>query len=151
LIDNGGYVRIGDLGSSRLASLKVTETKQFGKALCMAPEMYEDCVYDESVDFFSFALIVYELLVGDYVFRPTLAPMVLMKTVASWKRRLLPDDMNITVKKMILRSWSVDWMIRESFDEIWCHLADIKFQLTAKVGSSRVQDFLGWVRANESK
>jgi serine/threonine protein kinase len=72
LIDNGGYVRIGYHGSSRLASLNVTQTKQVGTALYMASEMHEDCVYDEPVDFFSFALIVYELLVGDYVFQPTL-------------------------------------------------------------------------------
>jgi hypothetical protein len=77
--------------------------------------------------------------------------MVLMKKVASGQRRPLPDDMNITVKKMILRSWSVDSMIRESFGEIWRYFADIKFQLTAKVDSSQVQDFLDWVRVNESK
>jgi serine/threonine protein kinase len=151
LIDERGYVRIGDLGSSRLVSLDVTQTKQVGTALYMAPEMYEDGVYDASADVFSFALIVYELVVGDYVFPPRLAPMVLMKKVASSQRPKLPDDMNITVKKMILRCWSVDPMIRESFDEIWCHLSRIKFQITPQVDSSRVEEFLSWVEANESK
>jgi hypothetical protein len=117
----------------------------------MAPEMYEDGVYDASVDVFSFALIVYELVVGDYVFPPTFAPMVLMKTVGSSQRPKLPDDMSITVKKMILRGWSGDPMIRESFDEIWCHLSGIKFQITPQVDSSRVDEFLSWVEANESK
>jgi hypothetical protein len=113
--------------------------------------MYGDNVHDESVNVFSFVLILYELLVGGYVFSPDLAPMALMKVVTSGERPPLPDEINLTVRKMILRGWSVDPMIRESFDEIWRNLAEIKFRLTEKVDSSRVLQFLSWVRANEPR
>jgi hypothetical protein len=51
----------------------------------MAPEMYDDGDYTNAIDVFSFALILYELIVGETVFPKTIAPLSLMKRVAGQK------------------------------------------------------------------
>jgi len=64
LLDERGWVLIGDLGSCRLVDMKVTQTKLVGTPLYMAPEMYDEGEYTAAVDVYSFGLIVYELLAG---------------------------------------------------------------------------------------
>jgi serine/threonine protein kinase len=42
-------------------------TRNVGTPLYAAPEMYEDDEYSAAVDIYSFALIAYEMLVGEDV------------------------------------------------------------------------------------
>jgi serine/threonine protein kinase len=70
LLDERGHPKIGDLGSSRFCDLRMTMTSGVGTRLYTAPEMYGDADYTAAVDVYSFALIVYEVLVGKSVFPP---------------------------------------------------------------------------------
>jgi serine/threonine protein kinase len=149
LLDDCGFVRIGDLGSSRLADMDVTMTKQAGTPMYMAPEMYEDGEYTGAVDVFSFALILYELLVGEPVFSPAQSPTALMKQARSHERPTLPDEMNVVVKRIIVRCWLVEPFARETFDDIWDALEKMKFRLTPNVDVRKVFEFVEWVRRNE--
>jgi serine/threonine protein kinase len=108
LLDEHGWPMIGDFGCSRFFSLEVTQTIGVGTPLYMAPEMYDDTGYTTAVDVFSFALVLYEAVVGRPVFPPTLAPFALMKKVTMGERADLPQAMDATVKGIITQCWATD-------------------------------------------
>ena len=69
LVDQEGYLRITDFGISKV----VTETDEddrrramtfTGTADYMAPEIMQNDEYDQGVDWFSFGVLLYEMLCG---------------------------------------------------------------------------------------
>jgi serine/threonine protein kinase len=81
LIDERGFAQIGDLGSSRLFDLGLTLTTHVRTPLYMAPETYDESDYTPAGGIDSFGLILYELVVGEPVFRPTIGRNVLCRKV----------------------------------------------------------------------
>jgi serine/threonine protein kinase len=75
LLDERGFAQIADLGSSRFCGSGLTLTTQVGTPLYMAPETYDECDYTPAVDVYSFALILYELVVGQPAFPATIGAM----------------------------------------------------------------------------
>jgi hypothetical protein len=63
----------------------------------MAPEMYDQVPHTLAVDVFSFALILYEVLVGHAAFDRNWSPAVLMKHVIKGKRPEVPRFVNQAV------------------------------------------------------
>jgi serine/threonine protein kinase len=72
LLDDEHQALIGDFGSSRLEDLAIMFTKNVSMPLYMAPEMSEDN-YTNKVDVFSFAMILYGIVVGQKVFRDSVS------------------------------------------------------------------------------
>jgi serine/threonine-protein kinase len=107
-LDERGDPKISDLGSNRFCDLRVTMTSGVGTPLHMAPEMYDAADYTAAVDVDSFALIAYELLVGEAVFPTTTTLPVLLKKVTLGHRPRLWSCMDPTVRNIIRRGWSVD-------------------------------------------
>jgi serine/threonine protein kinase len=149
LIEDNGFVRIGDLGSSRIADSEVTKTKGIGTPIYMAPEMYDGLDYSCSVDVFAFALIMYEIIVGDYVFSPTLNPMMLMKKVSSSERPIFASNIPKVLTSMMSRCWSADANSRDSFQDIARQLTETKFAILPGVDTDKVMNFVGWVSEQE--
>jgi hypothetical protein len=149
LIEDNGFIRIGDLGSSRIADSEVTKTTQIGTPIYMAPEMYDYSDYSCSVDVFAFALIMYEVIVGDYVFSPTLSPMILMKKVSSSERPVFPSNIPEVLRWMMSRCWSADANSRDSFEDILRQLEEMKYAMLPGVDTGRVMDFVQWVNEHE--
>jgi serine/threonine protein kinase len=79
LLDHRGYPKIGDLGNSRVCDLGERMTGKAGIPIYMVSWMYESDEYPRAVDLYSFALILYEVLVGKRGFDPTQTPMALMQ------------------------------------------------------------------------
>lgn len=70
LIDSQGYIRLTDFGMSKIGMNEDGRTKTFcGTLEYMAPEMIKNTNYDYSVDWFSFGLVLYEMLSGRSPFR----------------------------------------------------------------------------------
>ena len=75
LIDTEGYLRITDFGLSKLAKEKEDEgmlkrTQTFcGTVEYMAPEMMQNKNYSHSVDWFSFGILLFEMLTGKNLFK----------------------------------------------------------------------------------
>jgi serine/threonine protein kinase len=150
LIDAWGFAKIGDLGSARFLDAGATQKTGGGTHYYMAPEMYEDADCTAAVDVFAFALILYELLVGEFVFPPTLSEVVIRKQVIEGTRAELPPGMNPLAKDIIGRGWGFNPSTRPSFNEIWDKLRGIRFSLTPAVDVARVEAFVAWVRRYET-
>ena len=72
LIDQQGYVRITDFGLSKIIydnDNNVRKATFCGTLEYMAPEMMMNMSYDYSVDWFSFGLVLYEMLHGSNPFK----------------------------------------------------------------------------------
>jgi serine/threonine protein kinase len=145
LIDERGFAQIGDLGSSRMLDLDSTLTSQVGTPLYKAPEMYDEGEYTVAVDVYAFALILYELLVGRYIFPLPIADLVLFKKVVTGVRGDLPDTMDAVVKDIITKCWAVEPGDRYSFSQIWRMFQQIKFKLTPDVDSDKVMQYVAAV------
>jgi hypothetical protein len=147
LLDERGYARIGDAWLSRLLDLDIVAATQRLSPIYMSPEMYVE-EQGKPADVYSFAMILSELLVGQPVFDSGMALGVLMTQVTSGVRPMLPESMNAAVREIIESGWSVNPAVRPSFDKIWWRLERINFQLTGRVDSSKVHEFISWVRTS---
>jgi serine/threonine kinase 32 len=103
MLDEQGHLKIGDLGSSGFCDLSLTLTSGVGSPLYMAPEMYSGGGCTTAVDVYSFALILYEVLVGERVFLATTTLSVLFLKVSQGHRPELPAGMEPTVLQIINR------------------------------------------------
>jgi serine/threonine protein kinase len=129
--------------------MPVTLTQQAGTPLYMAPEMYEAGDYTPAVDVFSFGLILYDLVVGDFAFSPSLTPWQLMNVVTRSDRPECPSDMSENVKGIILRCWSVEGDARGTFEDIWSDLVAIHFNLLGGSDVAKVSEFVSWALDQE--
>lgn len=145
LIDEKGHPLIGDLGSSRLVDLSITYTKMVGSPLYMAPEMYDEGRYSYLVDSYSFALLLYELLVGKPVFDRNIQPLPLMKKVCDGIRPTIPDSIHPEIRNIISRCWEVLPDQRLSFNKIYKILENINFKITPNVDVDLVKDYINEV------
>jgi serine/threonine protein kinase len=145
MLDEQGHPKIDDLGSSRFCNLRLTLTSAVGAPLYMAPEMYSKGGYTTAVDTYSFALILYEVLVGERVFPATTTLPVLFASVSQGHRQELPADMKATVRQIIKRGWSVDPDPRDSFESIFDALRRIEFKIRTGVDTRRVTEYLALV------
>jgi serine/threonine protein kinase len=145
LLDERCYAQICDLGSSGFGDLNLTLTRGVGTPYYKAPEMYDDEDYTSAIDVYSFAIMLYEMLVGEYILRLPIAETALMKKVVTGVRPRLPVTMNDTVAGIIRRCWSVQAKDRDTFEQVWSGFERINFQLTPNVDCARVTAFVTWV------
>jgi hypothetical protein len=106
----------------------------------MAPELYE------KGDVFSFALILYEIVVGRSVFsRDRSLPQLALK-LAKGERADIPDTVEPFVAGLIHQGWSSDPTERSSFSEIFEELRSHAF-CVARDGFNRadVESYVKWI------
>jgi hypothetical protein len=147
LLDADRRPRISDFGSSRDLDLMRTLTGggQVGTPLYMAPELYEERDYDEKIDVYSFALVLYEIVVGHPVFPPTLTFMQLCAKILRNERAEIPSNVEGLVADLIRRGWSSDPAERPSFAEIYEILRQNNFRITSDdFDASEVASYVTW-------
>jgi serine/threonine protein kinase len=118
MINALGRVLIGDFGASCLENEDRTMTSETGTVHYAAPEMFQDVQYTNKVDIFSFALIVYEILVGAPVFSHDESPFQVMRRLRSGDMAQIPDSCGWFMQELIPRCWSKDPESRPSFQTI---------------------------------
>jgi serine/threonine protein kinase len=143
LIDSEGRSRIADFGSSKFIERATHLSENYqGTFQYQAPELYGEDPYTEKIDVFSFALVLYEILVGRPVNSATLSEFQVMKKVCSKIRADLPGGMYDDVKSLITRCWSANPGERSSFSNILVELKRIRFMILPGVNSASVDLFL---------
>lgn len=91
LIDYDGRSVISDFGLSRFEAPCMSG--DIGTVQWMAPEMLkEDCDYDSSIDIYSFAMIIFEILSGTVPFNGVRKVQVAWKLLYEDARPILPEN-----------------------------------------------------------
>jgi serine/threonine protein kinase len=112
----------------------------------LAPECY-DHQYSLESDVFSFALILYELVVGKPPFLKSLKQQSVTKLlILDNARPDIPDFVLPEVGKLICDCWATDPDDRPSFNQILQRLERMNFKLTVNVNSSKVSEFVKKVK-----
>jgi serine/threonine protein kinase len=111
----------------------------------MARELYEERDYDATIDAYSFALILYEIIIGHPVFLPTLTFMQLSAKIVRNQRPEIPSDVEGFVAQLICCGWSSDPAERPSFAEIYRILRQNDFRITSEDFDAReVASYVTW-------
>jgi hypothetical protein len=117
----------------------------------MAPELYDDQDYTEKVDVYSFALLLYEIVVGRLVFARSLSQLQLCRKLAAGERAEIPPIVRTFLKSLIPRAWATDPRERPSFAEIDTELQKNKFGVEREGFNEReFVTYWRWLRAAES-
>jgi serine/threonine protein kinase len=125
LIDHAGTLKISDFGLSKVRpdpAKKETETfimtGETGSYRFMAPEVFRHEDYNETVDIYSYAMILFYLMVGRPPW-PTLAGMVAVKKAAEeGDRPNIPRDLDLRLQNMMKDCWDDNASLRPSFHKI---------------------------------
>jgi hypothetical protein len=149
LIDKDGRCYIADLGSSRLLEGATRLSDDKSTMGYTAPELYER-EYNWRVDVFSFAMVLYEILVGRAVYAGYSEELT-MYLVTTGTRAELPLGMSEEVKSLITRCWQGDPDRRPSFSDILRDLEQIDFKNLPDVDSLAVRQFVKEVRCEQEK
>jgi serine/threonine protein kinase len=131
LLDEEHLARIGGFGAMGQTELEPTLTQEVGAPVYMAPEMSED-EYTNKVDVFSFAMILYEMLVGKKAFADSLAPGQVMMGIPQGKHGEIPDKVLPFTKSLIERCWAKKVDDRSSFQEILVELKQDRYEISAR-------------------
>ena len=125
LIDHSGTLKISDFGLSKVRpDPEKNETDKFkmtgetGSYRFMAPEVFRHEEYNETVDVYSYAMILFYLLVGRPPW-PNLAGMLAVKQAAyEGDRPNIPRDMDIRMQTLLKECWNDAPSKRPSFSQI---------------------------------
>jgi serine/threonine protein kinase len=145
MLDERGFVKVGELGSSRFCDMRVTMTSGVGTPRSMAPDMCKEGDYTGSIDVYSLALILCEVSVGERAFPATMTLLELATKVWKGHRPELLAWIDSTVRQMIKRGWSVDADVRDSFASIFETLKQVEFKARPGVDMRRVAEYLALV------
>ncbi|XVF29644.1 hypothetical protein REPUB_Repub15cG0139700 [Reevesia pubescens] len=128
LLDNGGLLKVSGFGLLRLskispdkAKLSQADSNVDPSNIYVAPEVYKNMIFDRSVDAYSFAVMLYEMIEGVVPFHPRPAEEVVKLMCLEGKRptfktksRSYPPDL----KELIEECLNQEPVVRPTFSEI---------------------------------
>ncbi|KAK7247286.1 hypothetical protein RIF29_42167 [Crotalaria pallida] len=140
LLDNGGQLKIAGFGVVKLSQVSPDKVRLAQpeanidlSSLYLAPEIYKDEEFDKSVDAYSFALIVYEMIEGTQPFTPKSSEEAAKLMCLEGKRPPLknktkhyPPDL----KELIEDCWHSEPLVRPPFSQIIARLDKIVVHCT---------------------
>jgi serine/threonine protein kinase len=119
---------------------------QIGTLQYRAPELWENIPYTEKVDVFSFALILYEMVVGCKVF-PASSQAQLCRMILAGARVEIPKTIDSFTAELIGRCWSQESTERPSFEDIYEQLRQHDFCIMRNVfDPNEVAAYVNWVK-----
>jgi serine/threonine protein kinase len=116
----------------------------------LAPECYENDIRacDTKADVFSFALILFELVMGEPAFPLDWEPLVVMKRLSiDAFRPQIPASLAQPIRTLIVDCWAQEPRDRPSFDAILNCLKAIDFELSPDITPRKLAEFVNRVEA----
>mmetsp|Transcript_2886 Transcript_2886/g.4148 ORF Transcript_2886/g.4148 Transcript_2886/m.4148 type:complete len:650 (-) Transcript_2886:354-2303(-) len=122
LIDNSGVLKISDFGLAKVRRTTTSEsyvmTGETGSYRFMAPEVYRNEDYNETVDVYSYSMILYYLLDGRPPW-PTENGLVAAKKAAlDGERPFIPRKWNLQLSDLLQSGWNENPAARPPFQRI---------------------------------
>jgi TPR repeat protein len=115
----------------------------------LAPECFSG-EYGQGSDVFAFALILFELLVGQPAISKELQGMAIMRLlVADEFRPDIPESVLPRVQELIRDCWKEDPDDRPSFEEVFDRLEAMDFKVIAGVNSTKLRRFVEDINPRE--
>jgi serine/threonine protein kinase len=147
LLDAQFEPRIADLGSAKFtdAGATLNNTLAQGTPLYMAPEVLEDNTYGASVDVFSFAMTVWELLSGKTLiteFDKEIGNAFTWIQKVQRGRRPPTDHLAAFWAETLDACWALAGAGRRNFDELLASFKAADYQLLDGVDSAEVADYV---------
>ena len=124
LLDENYYPKVCDFGFAR--NSKGIKTNGIGTRDYMAPEILFGEDYDEKVDVYSFAILVFQIITGldPYPGIGEFTVNILNRIINGTLRPKIPEYVNEKMKELIEKCWSSDPSKRPSFEEIFSELSE---------------------------
>lgn len=133
-LTDSNHVKIGDFGLSK-AFKKDSRPGNFGitggtgSYRYMAPENYKNLRYDEKVDVYSFAMIVFEMFANQKPFFRHSPEKAAEKASKKHDRPPIPHHVNPEIARLIEMCWTRDPKKRPTFEQIVSALAKLADEL----------------------
>jgi serine/threonine protein kinase len=154
--DRGRTIKITDFGLARNKQSVMGQTArmtQVGTPYWTAPEVFEDAIYNEKADVYSYAVCVWEIWSRQLPWENLQPVQVAMKVVTEKARPAFPIDMksDLVISDHVARSWDHIPTARPSFSQIVAELENVTGHQGSH-GSVRTHDIamLGAHRARTS-
>ncbi|XP_020583155.1 serine/threonine-protein kinase STY46-like [Phalaenopsis equestris] len=124
LMDNNQVVKVADFGVARFQSQGGVMTAETGTYRWMAPEVINHQPYDQKVDIFSFAIVLWELATSKIPYN-SMTPLQAALGVRQGLRPELPENVHPTLLELMQRCWETSPAKRPSFSEIIAELEEL--------------------------
>jgi len=127
LIDENGRPKIIDFGisdsdnaykSTATYATKTLKSSFAGTPHWSAPEVLDDVFFSEKSDVYSFAIVMWEVLTGEYPWVGVKVFNIARLVVDQDRRPVIPADIDPNLSQLITRMWDKDIEIRPTFSEI---------------------------------
>lgn len=129
-------VKVSDFGLSRMKDAGAADdwgkmTIAAGTCHWMAPEVFQGTDYDEKVDIYSYAMILFEIICREIPFEEEEPAQVGTLTLQGQRPDLeaVPPDCPQLLRDLMIACWEPDPKRRPPFRDIIIHLGRIEYQI----------------------
>lgn len=134
LMDNNQIVKVADFGVARFQSQGGVMTAETGTYRWMAPEVINHQSYDQKVDIFSFAIVLWELATSKIPY-DRMTPLQAALGVRQGLRPEVPENMHPALVRLMRRCWETSPAKRPSFTEIGAELSELLQQILPSINA----------------
>eukprot|EP01097_Dermamoeba_algensis_P003207 TRINITY_DN2285_c0_g1_i3.p1 TRINITY_DN2285_c0_g1~~TRINITY_DN2285_c0_g1_i3.p1 ORF type:complete len:147 (+),score=28.89 TRINITY_DN2285_c0_g1_i3:125-565(+) len=125
LLDSNGMIKVADFGLARVRIDSGNMTTKVGTPLYMAPELIRGEQYTESVDVYSFGIILWEMFTNITPFKGMDPLNVCLGVAYQGLRPVIPSNCPLPLSHLITSCWNSAAELRPSFDSILVMLSRI--------------------------
>lgn len=148
MLDSRLFPRIGDFGIARFGETEGGMTAKIGTPNYMAPELIVSHDYNEKVDVYSYAMILYEMTQNTRPFKTLKMDQIFDTVLKQDKRPPFYIDLPDPLKNLIEACWATNPNERPTFEEIFNAFAsgEVAFERTRRAD---IEKFLQTIKADE--
>ncbi|OHT00750.1 hypothetical protein TRFO_32426 [Tritrichomonas foetus] len=147
LIDENYYPKICDFGIAKFDNNIKSNRTPVGTPQWMAPEMLNNSPYNNKIDIYSYAMILYELITNQVPFFGVPPLDIYRHVVQKRARPLLPPTTPLPLKELVINCWREDPMKRPTFDQIFKLFATHKVEF-GRTDRNEIDSFLEYIKKN---
>ena len=150
LLTQEGRAKVADFGLSKCEELKTSATSTMGRGQAgtpafMAPEFFDENVFSEASDVYSFAIVMWEIW-SRQVPWSGLKPVQIMRKVDKGERPPVPAGMLAELRELMVRAWAHDAAERPTFEELAAKLKVSTIDLSKLALVRTLEGHSHWVR-----
>ncbi|OHT04362.1 hypothetical protein TRFO_28121 [Tritrichomonas foetus] len=124
LLDKNFEPRIADFGLSKIENEDSLQSLIGGTPLWMAPELFDQVQYNNKVDVFAYAIILFQICTGKLPYEGKKNPIQIAMLITNGERPDIPLSVPYFYAKLISDCWEQNPSDRPTFDDIVYRMAN---------------------------